>query len=269
MILTDVADRVGTITLNRPARRNALNGELIGALDDAVRQMAEDPDVSRWSSSPAPRPRAATVASARAVTSRTAAGGARAARRASRPTLCGRPVPPRPTTPPCCCTSCPSRPSPWSGGRPSEPAAAWPPPATCASPPTTPSSRRASRPTAWQATTAAPSSGPASAGRGWPGASTCSTRRSRRPEALALGMVHAVVAPDSSAPTPTASPTSCVQAPASVLALVKDNLNAAEDEVERRRWLFAHEAENQRAAGQALASAWPAEWGGADRPSER
>jgi hypothetical protein len=26
---------------------------------------------------------------------------------------------------------------------------------------------------------------------------------------------------------------------------VKDNLNAAEDEVERRRWLFANEAENQ------------------------
>jgi hypothetical protein len=38
-----------------------------------------------------------------------------------------------------------------------------------------------------------------------------------------------------------------------VLTLVKDDLNAAEDEVERRRWLFAHEAENQRSAGQALA----------------
>ena len=44
VILTDVTDRVGTITMNRPARRNALNGELIGALDDAVRQMADDPD---------------------------------------------------------------------------------------------------------------------------------------------------------------------------------------------------------------------------------
>ena len=44
VILTEVTDRVGTITLNRPARRNALNGELIGALDDAVRQMADDPD---------------------------------------------------------------------------------------------------------------------------------------------------------------------------------------------------------------------------------
>ena len=43
VIVTEVVDRVGTITLNRPARRNALNGELISALDSAVRQMAEDP----------------------------------------------------------------------------------------------------------------------------------------------------------------------------------------------------------------------------------
>ena len=44
VILTEVVDRIGTITLNRPARRNALNGELIGALDQAVRQMADDPE---------------------------------------------------------------------------------------------------------------------------------------------------------------------------------------------------------------------------------
>ena len=36
-----------------------------------------------------------------------------------------------------------------------------------------------------------------------------------------------------------------------MLALVKDNLNAAEDEVERRRWLFAHEAENQMTSAMA------------------
>ena len=45
VLLTDVTDRVGTITLNRPERRNALNGELIGALDDAVRAMAENAEV--------------------------------------------------------------------------------------------------------------------------------------------------------------------------------------------------------------------------------
>jgi 2-(1,2-epoxy-1,2-dihydrophenyl)acetyl-CoA isomerase len=45
VILTDVTDRIGTITMNRPDRRNALNPELIAALDGAVRQMAEDDGV--------------------------------------------------------------------------------------------------------------------------------------------------------------------------------------------------------------------------------
>ncbi len=45
VLFTEVTGRVGTITLNRPARRNALNGELIGALDAAVRHMADDPEV--------------------------------------------------------------------------------------------------------------------------------------------------------------------------------------------------------------------------------
>src|SRR5580698_3512883 len=45
VLFTEVAGRVGTITLNRPERRNALNGELIGALDAAVRHMADDPEV--------------------------------------------------------------------------------------------------------------------------------------------------------------------------------------------------------------------------------
>ena len=43
-----------------------------------------------------------------------------------------------------------------------------------------------------------------------------------------------------------------MRTPAALLALVKDNLNAAEDEVERRRWLFAHEAENQMQSAQAM-----------------
>jgi 2-(1,2-epoxy-1,2-dihydrophenyl)acetyl-CoA isomerase len=42
VILTDVHDRIGTITLHRPARRNALNGELVAALDAAVKAMAAD-----------------------------------------------------------------------------------------------------------------------------------------------------------------------------------------------------------------------------------
>lgn len=45
ILLLDVADRVATITLNRPDRRNALDGALIAALDGAVKQVAEDPEV--------------------------------------------------------------------------------------------------------------------------------------------------------------------------------------------------------------------------------
>jgi 2-(1,2-epoxy-1,2-dihydrophenyl)acetyl-CoA isomerase len=45
VILTEVVDRIATITLNRPERRNALNGELILALDDAVKAAADDPEV--------------------------------------------------------------------------------------------------------------------------------------------------------------------------------------------------------------------------------
>ncbi len=44
VVLTEVVDRIGTITLNRPERRNALNGELVAALDGAVRKMAADTD---------------------------------------------------------------------------------------------------------------------------------------------------------------------------------------------------------------------------------
>ena len=43
-----------------------------------------------------------------------------------------------------------------------------------------------------------------------------------------------------------------VRTPATLLALVKDNLNTAEDEVERRRSLFAHEAENQGRSAKAI-----------------
>lgn len=42
VILTEVTDRIGIITMNRPERRNALNGYLIKALNDAVQRMADD-----------------------------------------------------------------------------------------------------------------------------------------------------------------------------------------------------------------------------------
>lgn len=45
VLLTEVTDRIGVLTLNRPARRNALNGELMAALDGAVKAMAADAGV--------------------------------------------------------------------------------------------------------------------------------------------------------------------------------------------------------------------------------
>ncbi len=45
VIRTEVTERVGVITLNRPETRNALNHALMTALDEAVASMAEDPEV--------------------------------------------------------------------------------------------------------------------------------------------------------------------------------------------------------------------------------
>jgi 2-(1,2-epoxy-1,2-dihydrophenyl)acetyl-CoA isomerase len=40
VVLVDVVDRVGVVTMNRPERRNALDGALIAGLDAAVKEMA-------------------------------------------------------------------------------------------------------------------------------------------------------------------------------------------------------------------------------------
>ena len=45
VIRTEINERIGVITLNRPHRLNALNGPLIEALDAAVREMAADDGV--------------------------------------------------------------------------------------------------------------------------------------------------------------------------------------------------------------------------------
>jgi 2-(1,2-epoxy-1,2-dihydrophenyl)acetyl-CoA isomerase len=45
VVVTEVIDRIGIITLNRPHRRNALNGEAIEALDVAVQAMSGNADV--------------------------------------------------------------------------------------------------------------------------------------------------------------------------------------------------------------------------------
>ena len=45
VVLVDVADRIGTVTLNRPEARNALSSEVLRALPLAITQLEEDNDV--------------------------------------------------------------------------------------------------------------------------------------------------------------------------------------------------------------------------------
>jgi 2-(1,2-epoxy-1,2-dihydrophenyl)acetyl-CoA isomerase len=65
------------------------------------------------------------------------------------------------------------------------------------------------------------------------------------PQALHWGLVNRVLPPDELRAFTLETAARLVRTPASVVALTKDNLNRAEDDVDRRRHLFAAEAENQ------------------------
>jgi enoyl-CoA hydratase len=45
VVLTDVSDRIGTVTMNRPEARNALNADLRSTLPKALKAMDDDDDV--------------------------------------------------------------------------------------------------------------------------------------------------------------------------------------------------------------------------------
>ena len=45
VVLVEVSDRIGTITINRPEARNALSSEVLQALPAAVTQLEGDDDV--------------------------------------------------------------------------------------------------------------------------------------------------------------------------------------------------------------------------------
>lgn len=83
--------------------------------------------------------------------------------------------------------------------------------------------------------------------------------------ALQLGMVSEVVPAGELRARTWEVATRLARLPGSVLGLVKDNLNEAEDAVDRRRWLFAHEAENQGKAGRDIAARMAAK--AASRPA--
>lgn len=244
VLLVEVADRVGTITLHRPIRRNALNGELIAALDDAVARMAEDADVKVV-----------------VLTGAAAAGAAGGFCSGGDVTGSGRGAPGSEKGVPADALSGDlSRHDLHAAMRlhlmPKPTIAMVGGPAVGAG-----CSLAAACDLRFASEDAVFSAGFTPNGlAGDYGGSFFWTRiggtaLARRlyllnekipaPQALALGMVHAVVAPGELRAYTEEVAGRLVRTPASLLARVKENLNQAEDEVERRRWLFAHEAENQ------------------------
>jgi 2-(1,2-epoxy-1,2-dihydrophenyl)acetyl-CoA isomerase len=251
VLLTEVTDRIGTITLSRPERRNALNGELIGALDGAVRQMAADPAVK--------------VVILTGAASKDGRGGfcsggdVKSSQRGAPGSEKGVPLDaldgdlarhdqhaamllhlmPKPTIAmvggPAIGAGCSLA-------------------AAC--------DLRFASEEAVFAANFSPNGLSGDYGGSFFWTHIGGTALARRlyllnervpaARALELGMVHAVVPSSELRAYTYEVAKALVRTPATLLALMKDNLNAAEEEVARRRWLFANEAENQVAAARAM-----------------
>jgi 2-(1,2-epoxy-1,2-dihydrophenyl)acetyl-CoA isomerase len=248
VLLTEVTGRVGTIILNRPARRNALNAELIGALDAAVRHMAGDPEVKVVVlTGAAPVGGHGGFCSGGDV--KDGARGPGGERGVPVDALSGDlsrhdlhaamllHVMPKPTI------AMVGGPAVGAGCSLA---------AAC-------DLRFASQDAVFSASFSPNGlSGDYGGSIFWTriGGTALARRlyllneKITASRALELGMVHAVLPPAELGAYTFEVAETLVLTPAPLLALVKDNLNAAEDEVDRRRWLFAHEAENQLTSAQ-------------------
>jgi 2-(1,2-epoxy-1,2-dihydrophenyl)acetyl-CoA isomerase len=251
VILTDVADRVGTITLNRPERRNALNGELIGALDAAVRRMAQDSEAKVIVLTGA----AAEGGHGGFCSGGDVKGGGRGAPGSEKG------VPPdalsgdlsRHDLHAAMLLHLMPKPTIAMVGGPAV-GAGCSLAAAC--------DLRFASEDAVFAANFSPNGLSGDYGGSFFWTRIAGAALARRlyllnekipaPRALELGMVHAVLPPQRLRAYTYEIAGQLVRTPATLLALVKENLNAAEDEVERRRWLFAHEAENQAASAKAM-----------------
>ncbi len=252
VILTEVRDHIGTITLNRPARRNALNGELIAGLDAAVRQMAEDPEVRVVVLTGAAAGGHGGFCSGGDVKDTVGRGEPGSEKAVPKDALLGD-LSRHDLHPAMVLHLMPKSTIAMVGG----PAvgAGCSLAAAC--------DLRFASDDAVFSTNFSPNGLSGDYGGSFFWTHIGGTALARRLyllnekipalQALELGMVHAVLPAAELRPYTYELAHQLVRTPASLLALVKDNLNAAEDEVERRRWLFAHEAENQDQAGKAIA----------------
>jgi 2-(1,2-epoxy-1,2-dihydrophenyl)acetyl-CoA isomerase len=251
VILTEVVDRVGTIVLNRPSRRNALNGELIGALDDAVRTMAQDPDAKVVVlTGAAPEGGHGGFCSGGDVK-----GGGRGAPGSEK------------GVPPDALSGDLSRHDHHAAmllhlmPKPTIAMVGGPAVGAGCSLAAACDLRFASEDAVFAANFSPNGlSGDYGGSFFWTRiGGTALARRlyllnEKLPalRALELGMVHAVLPPHELRSYTYEIAASLVRTPATLLALTKENLNEAEDEVERRRWLFANEAENQARSAKAM-----------------
>ena len=250
-LLTEVTDRIGIVTLNRPARRNALNGELMAALDEAVKAMAADDGVKVVILTGAP-PEGGHG-------SFCSGGDVKDGGRGAPGSELGVPADaldgdldrhdlhaamllhlmPKPTI------AMVGGPAVGAGCSLA---------AAC--------DLRFASADAVFAANFSPNglSGDYGGSFFWTriGATALARRlyllNEKLPagRALELGMVHEVLPPEELRDYTLDVARRLVRTPAALLKLVKDNLNAAEDEEARRRYLFAHEAENQAVSGRLM-----------------
>ena len=244
VILTDVVDGVGTITLNRPARRNALNGELIGALDRAVSAMADDHRVRVVVlTGAAPAGGQGGFCSGGDVKDG-GQGAPDSDRGVPRDALSGDLS--RHDRHPAMLLHLMPKPTIAMVGGPAV-GAGCSLAAAC--------DLRFASEDAVFATNFSPNGLSGDYGGSFLWTRILGTGGARQlyflnekipaARALELGMVHAVMPPAELRTYTLDVARRLARMPASLLARVKDNLNMAEDEVDRRRHLFAHEAENQ------------------------
>ncbi len=255
VIRLDVIDRIGTITMHRPETRNALNGELVAALDAAVKQMAADTDVKVV---------VLTGAAAPGVRGGFCSGGDVKEGRGHgmelgvpREALTGDLA--RHDEHAAMLLHVMAKPSIAMIGGPAIGAGC---------------SLAAACDLRFASDDAVFSAGFSPIGlSGDYGGSFFWTRvagtavarrlylmneRLTADQAHALGMVHEVVPAAGLRPRVMEVAAQLARTPSAVLARIKDNLNEAEDEVARRRFLFAHEAENQIASGRGRTPRRPA-----------
>jgi 2-(1,2-epoxy-1,2-dihydrophenyl)acetyl-CoA isomerase len=245
VLLTEVTDRIGVLTLNRPAHRNALNGELMAALDGAVKAMAADDDVKVVIVTGAPPPEGGHGGFCSGGDVKDGGRGAPGAELGvptnalagdlSRHDLHAAMLlhlMPKPTI------AMVGGPAVGAGCSLA---------AAC--------DLRFASADAVFAANFSPNGLSGDYGGSFFWTRIGGTALARRlyllneklpaARALELGMVHEVVAPQYLLEHTMDVARRLARTPAALLELVKDNLNAAEDEAARRRYLFAHEAENQ------------------------